>query len=244
MAPDRPSRNPPQAPTTPRHGHGDAVASWPAWPGPAPLPRWRWWTSWTWTPTTRSTPREPICFAGWVGTARPRPPTSVRPPWHRPTPSGTSSASVAEGHAECLLCPGPVRSPVPDPAAVCRRHQADPGRARRVGRPGWSHGHRGRPVGPDHLGHRPRQERQQSQQPHNRGRLHLPRAVPGSREALLAARRSTPPRDHYEVAPSLPWIGGPPPCYPPSSQLAPHRSCSSYGLSMKGGQGSMGDRPG
>src|SRR6266536_692761 len=41
-------------------------------------------------------PRAPICFGGWAGTARPRPPTSAQPPWHRRTPSGTSSGSVAE----------------------------------------------------------------------------------------------------------------------------------------------------
>src|SRR6266542_3499670 len=66
----------------------------------APLLGWLWWTSWTWTTTTRSTPREPICFGGWAGTARPRPPTSVRPPWRRQTPSWTSSGSVAEVRAE------------------------------------------------------------------------------------------------------------------------------------------------
>ena len=80
--------------------------SWPSTaPSPsarsrAPQPRWRWWTSWTWTTTTRSTPREPICFGGSAATARPRPPTSARPPWRRPTPSGTSSGSVAEPPAE------------------------------------------------------------------------------------------------------------------------------------------------
>jgi hypothetical protein len=66
----------------------------------APLLRWPWWTSWTWTTTSRSTPREPICFIGWAGTARPPPPTSVRPTWPRRTPSGTSSGSVAELRAE------------------------------------------------------------------------------------------------------------------------------------------------
>jgi hypothetical protein len=60
----------------------------------------RWWTSWTWTTTTPSTPREPICFGGWAGTTRLRPPMSVRPPWRRWTPSGTSSGSVAEVRAE------------------------------------------------------------------------------------------------------------------------------------------------
>jgi hypothetical protein len=45
-----------------------------------PLLRWRWWRSWTWTATTRSTPHEPICFDGWAGTAKLRPPTSVGPP--------------------------------------------------------------------------------------------------------------------------------------------------------------------
>ena len=34
------------------------------------------------------------------------------------------------------------------------------------------------------------------------------------------------------VAPSLPWIGGAPPCYPPSSQVARDRECRSYGLSL------------
>jgi hypothetical protein len=32
-----------------------------------------------------------------------------------------------------------------------------------------------------------------------------------------------------QVAPSLPWIGSAPPCYPASSQLAGHRECRSYG---------------
>src|SRR5688572_30802853 len=45
-------------------------------------------------------PPGPICFGGWAGTARPRPPTSVLPPWRRPRPSGTSSGSVAEPHAK------------------------------------------------------------------------------------------------------------------------------------------------
>jgi hypothetical protein len=39
----------------------------------------------------RSTPREPICFGRWAGTARLRPPTSGEPPWRRRTPNGTSS---------------------------------------------------------------------------------------------------------------------------------------------------------
>jgi uncharacterized protein DUF6596/sigma-70-like protein len=58
------------------------------------------WTNWTWTTTTRSTPHAPICFGSWAGTARPRPPTSVQPPWRRRAPSGTSSGSVAELRAE------------------------------------------------------------------------------------------------------------------------------------------------
>src|SRR5437773_9623541 len=62
--------------------------------------RWLWWTRWTWTTITRSTPLEPICFGGWAGKTRPRPPTSVRPPWRRRTPSGTSSGSVAELRAD------------------------------------------------------------------------------------------------------------------------------------------------
>jgi RNA polymerase sigma-70 factor (ECF subfamily) len=36
----------------------------------------------------------------WAETARPRPPTGVQPPWHRRTPNGTSSGSVAEVRAE------------------------------------------------------------------------------------------------------------------------------------------------
>ncbi len=31
----------------------------------------------------------------------------------------------------------------------------------------------------------------------------------------------------------LPWIGGTPPCYPPSSQVARYRRCHSYGLSCR-----------
>src|SRR5436309_15398614 len=48
-------------------------------------------------------PRGPIFFGGWAGTARPRPPTSVLPPWRRPTPSGTSSGSVAELRGDALV---------------------------------------------------------------------------------------------------------------------------------------------
>ena len=33
---------------------------------------------------------QPICFDGWAGGARPRLPMSVRPPWRRRMPSGTS----------------------------------------------------------------------------------------------------------------------------------------------------------
>src|SRR5207247_4993283 len=61
---------------------------------------WRWWTSWPGPTTTPSTPPEQICFGGWAATARPRPPTSAQPPWRRPTPSETSSGSVAEPRAE------------------------------------------------------------------------------------------------------------------------------------------------
>ncbi len=66
----------------------------------APRLRWLWWTSWTWITITRSTPREPICFGGWAGTARPRSPTSGQPRSRRRAPSGTSSGSVAELRAE------------------------------------------------------------------------------------------------------------------------------------------------
>jgi RNA polymerase sigma-70 factor, ECF subfamily len=77
-----------------------AVAPRWSWPSTAPSPsarcrarppRWRWWTSWTWITTTRSTPHGRTCFGGWAGTARPRPPTSVGPPWRRRKPSGSSS---------------------------------------------------------------------------------------------------------------------------------------------------------
>src|SRR5215208_5620150 len=81
------------------------------WPSTAPSPsvscrarprRWRWWMGWRiWTTTTRSTPPEPICLGGWAGTARPRPPTSVRRPWRRPRPSGSSSEWGAGPRAEC-----------------------------------------------------------------------------------------------------------------------------------------------
>ena len=47
-----------------------------------------------------STPPEPICFAGWADTARPRPPTSAPPPWRRPMPSEPFSGPVAEPHAD------------------------------------------------------------------------------------------------------------------------------------------------
>ena len=58
--------------------------------------------SWrSWTTTTCSTPPEPICLGGWAGTARPRPPTSVRRPWRRPMPSGSSSEWGAGPRAEC-----------------------------------------------------------------------------------------------------------------------------------------------
>jgi hypothetical protein len=59
-------------------------------------------TDWTSTTTTRSTPREPICFGGCTETARPQPPTSARPPWRQPTPSGSSSGTVAELRGEPL----------------------------------------------------------------------------------------------------------------------------------------------
>lgn len=49
---------------------------------------------------TRSTPPGPTCLGGWAGTARPRSPTSARPPWRRRTPSGTSSGWVAEPRAQ------------------------------------------------------------------------------------------------------------------------------------------------
>jgi RNA polymerase sigma-70 factor (ECF subfamily) len=83
-----------------------ALPRW--WPSTAPSPsarctalrsRWRWWRSWTWIATTHSTPPAPTCSGGWAATARPRPPTGVRPPWRRPTPSGSSSGAVAEPHA-------------------------------------------------------------------------------------------------------------------------------------------------
>jgi hypothetical protein len=40
-----------------------------------------------------------------------------------------------------------------------------------------------------------------------------------------------PPAGIEPATPSLPWIGGPAPCYRASSQLAAHRGCPSYGLS-------------
>jgi hypothetical protein len=43
---------------------GPEVLKW----GPAAARRW--WTSWPWTATARSTPREPICSAGWADTER------------------------------------------------------------------------------------------------------------------------------------------------------------------------------
>jgi hypothetical protein len=59
-----------------------------------------------------------------------------------------------------------------------------------------------------------------------------------SREALLAARpHHSPEGGHSEVAPSLPWIGGAPLCYPPSSQVARHCRCRSYVLSYSPAMG-------
>src|SRR5439155_16929257 len=49
--------------------------------------------------------RGPICFGGWAGTARPRPPTNVRPPSPRRTPSGTSSDSVAVLPTDRVMIP-------------------------------------------------------------------------------------------------------------------------------------------
>jgi hypothetical protein len=65
----------------------------------APRPRSLWSTNWTWTTTNPSTPPEPICSGGSAEPARPRPPTSAQPRWRQPTPSGTSSDSVAERRA-------------------------------------------------------------------------------------------------------------------------------------------------
>jgi len=66
----------------------------------APRQRSLWSTNWTWTTTNPSTPPEPICCSGSAKPARPRPLTSAQPLWRQPTPSGTSSGSVAERRAE------------------------------------------------------------------------------------------------------------------------------------------------
>src|SRR5919112_1172988 len=50
--------------------------------------------------TTPSTPPEPTCSGGWVDTARRPPPTSARPPWRQPRPSGSSSGWVDGPRAE------------------------------------------------------------------------------------------------------------------------------------------------
>jgi RNA polymerase sigma-70 factor (ECF subfamily) len=80
-----------------------------SWPSTAPSPsarstarllRWRWWTSSTSTTTTHTTPPERGCFGGWAATARRQPLTSVRPPWRRRTPNGTSSGAAAGPRAE------------------------------------------------------------------------------------------------------------------------------------------------
>jgi hypothetical protein len=52
------------------------------------------------------------------------------------------------------------------------------------------------------------------------------RSTHGAAAALL-------PRGHAELAPSLPWIGGAPPCYLPSWQVAQHREGHSYVLSPR-----------
>src|SRR5438128_2481265 len=66
----------------------------------APRQRSLWSTNWTWTTTNPSTPPAPICSGGSAETARPQRPTSAQPRWRQPTPSGTSSGSVAERRAE------------------------------------------------------------------------------------------------------------------------------------------------
>jgi hypothetical protein len=42
-----------------------------------------------------------------------------------------------------------------------------------------------------------------------------------------------PPAGIEPATPSLPWIGGAPPCHPPSSQVARNRKWHSYGLSRQ-----------
>ena len=100
---------------------------------------------------------------------------------------------MPHGHADLgevdspvrLLRPGPVRPPVPDAAAVRRRHTAGPRRrwpnsGRRAGR--WMP-RTTCPI-PITLITDPAQERQQPRQPHDDRRVDVPRPVPRSRHDL------------------------------------------------------------